>query len=188
LLSESIPSWSREVALLSNAHRSARNAVWVLAVTSRAHVDGRDSAEKPRAEAAPSWPPASIGDVHFALLVATGTDAVSIEQAGEDAVAAMALDVTGLNTFAWDLLTDAEHLASTKTTALRAVEAMARIDGWDTPSHMDTAALALFENGDVDGAIDLQQRAVAALGRPDPHYEQRLARYQQAKNGSPGNR
>src|SRR5262249_30281881 len=103
-------------------------------------------------------------------------------------VAAMANDVTGLNSFAWELLTDAEHLARTKATALRAVEAMARIEGWDTPSHMDTAALARFENGDVDGAIDLQQRAVAAMRKPDPACEQRLARYRQAKNDSPGNR
>jgi thiol-disulfide isomerase/thioredoxin len=132
--------------------------------------------------------PRNVGDVYFRLLVTTGADAARIEQAGEQVVAAMASDARALNGFAWDLLMDAEHLAVTRATALRAAEAMMRIPGWDMPSYMDTAALARFENGDVDGAIELQGRAVAAMATPDAAYQQRLERFERAKAQAPSGR
>lgn len=124
--------------------------------------------------------PQRTAALHFHLLVATGADVARIEAVGRAAVAALR-SATELNGFAWDLLTDAEHLTTTRTTALLAVEAMAKCEGWDTPSLLDTAALAYFENGDIDRAIALQKQAIDKAGRPNQGFADRLARYRQAK-------
>jgi hypothetical protein len=118
-------------------------------------------------------------------LIATGADAGRIDAVGRQAVAALGDDVGELNSLAWALLTDAANLARTRSTALRAAQAMTAVDGWDTPSRLDTLALARFENGDVDGAIAAQQQAIGKLDRPDARYQERLDRYLQAKQQTP---
>jgi hypothetical protein len=60
---------------------------------------------------------------------------------------------------------------------------MAVVPGWESAATIDTLALARFANGDIDGAIAAQERAIARLGRPSPDYEKRLARYRGAKDG-----
>lgn len=117
----------------------------------------------------------------FLALVAVNGDAARIAATGREVVASCGSDVARLNALAWALANDESRLPLTRTTALLAAEAMAKADKWETPANLDTLALARFVNGDVDGAIAAQERAIAALPRPNAKYVERLERYRGAK-------
>jgi thiol-disulfide isomerase/thioredoxin len=133
--------------------------------------------------ATPALGAARVAEVQFQLLVEAGAEPARVDAVGRDAVAAQG-SPGELNSFAWGLLLDTENLALTRKTALLAAEAMTRTTGWDTPNNLDTLALARFENGDVDGAIEMQQRAIAAAPDASAAFRQRLDRYRQAKQAA----
>ncbi len=123
--------------------------------------------------------------LRFDLLVELGADAGRIDACGREVVAALTGQLTELNSFAWRLLTDAEHLAVTRAVALRAAEAMQAIPGWETPMYLDTVALARFENGDAASAVALQERAIQGIGENvSPAFRERLERYRQGEAAS----
>ncbi|MBL8751386.1 MAG: TlpA family protein disulfide reductase [Planctomycetes bacterium] len=131
--------------------------------------------------AAPTFSPWHALRLHYHLLVQTGADAARLDAAGRHVIDELRGFATELNGFAWDLLTDPAHLATTRSIALLAAEAMADAPHGDGPNQLDTLALARFENGDVDGAIATQERAIAKLSEPSADFTERLERYRRAK-------
>ncbi len=75
-----------------------------------------------------------------------------IEKAAEDAKL--------LNNFAWDLLTKEEFGHQFNELALAAAEKSHLASGGEDWRYLDTYALAKFETGDVDGAIELETKAI----------------------------
>lgn len=130
--------------------------------------------------ATPALGATRVAEVRFALLVEADADAAPLDAVGREAVASMH-SAGELNSFAWGLLLDTANLERTRRIALLACEAMTKRYGWETPDHLDTLALARFENGDVDGAIEFQQRAIAASFELRADFQERLERYRRAK-------
>jgi len=164
-------------------------------VRSRSGADGSALVLPPELSAAalrlveaalPTFAPWHVARQHYELLVANGADAARLDAAGRRAVDGMRGSAIELNSFAWDLLQDEAHLPATRAIALLAAEAMAETPHANVPNHLDTLALARFENGDgdVDGAIAAQERALAGLRDPDARFTQRLERYRAAKTSS----
>ena len=91
-----------------------------------------------------------------------------------------------LNAIAWNLLTRVEkNKRDLKTAVAAAQKANAMTDGKE-PAILDTYALALFENGQVDEAIKTQQQAIDALPEDAPEnaktrFTETLHEYQAAK-------
>ncbi len=72
-----------------------------------------------------------------------------------------AADADFLNGFAWSLLTEKSTKGRYDQLALAAAEAMYKAPNGDRWTHLDTLALAKFENGAVPEAIRLQKLAIA---------------------------
>jgi tetratricopeptide (TPR) repeat protein len=90
-------------------------------------------------------------------------------------------DPNFLNSFAWRLLTEEPFKGHMNPLALESVDAMRRLDNWRNYWRLDTVALALYENGQIEEAIKTQEEALAicepgSQGR----YAQRLERYRMA--------
>lgn len=90
-----------------------------------------------------------------------------------------------LNGLAWEILTKVEENQRDKALALKAAEkANALMEGTDA-SVLDTYGLALFENGKVQEAIAIQEKAVE-LAKGDPRmaaeFGQRLEQFKAAAN------
>ncbi len=135
--------------------------------------------------AAPTFSPWHAATLHYHLLVQTGADAARLDAAGRHVIDELRGFANDLNGFAWGLLTDPAHLTTTRSIALLAAEAMADAPHGDGPNQLDTLALARFENGDVDGAIATQERAIAKLSEPPADFTERLERYRRAKTALP---
>ena len=97
-----------------------------------------------------------------------------IEQGGDDARA--------LNRLAWALLTEEEYAGQHNKLALEMAEKACALTNYRNWAILDTLALAKFETGDVDQAIELQTKVITLGGGDDKDVEERLARYQAAKN------
>jgi len=85
-----------------------------------------------------------------------------------------------LNNDAWYMMVRPETMGRFDTLALAQCEEMQRQEG-DSISYgsKDTVALALFVNGKIEPAIELETVAMAA-SQNDPRYVGRLTRYQNA--------
>lgn len=83
------------------------------------------------------------------------------------------------NQYAQSLMTEKEMAGKCDDVALAIVQKMVEAGAKDA-SHLDTAALAHFLNGQVARAVELQQRAVEAGGRHD-EFRRRLLVYQAAQ-------
>lgn len=90
-----------------------------------------------------------------------------------------------LNNACWYALTELPTIGMFDPFALGVAERMLeQRDGMDY-FEFDTAALAMFTNGRIQEAIDLQTTAIDKGGRGNPEYEQRLARYKAAAAAPP---
>ncbi|MCA8952371.1 MAG: hypothetical protein KDE27_22870 [Planctomycetes bacterium] len=98
--------------------------------------------------------------------------ATIVEQAGNDA--------GHLNGLAWGLMTDKETAGQFDRVALALAERMEQGRGRLPHRYIDTVALARFLNGQVDQAVALQKRAIAAGGNSDD-YRRRLRTYEAAQ-------
>jgi hypothetical protein len=124
-------------------------------------------------------------DQRFWIMVRCTTDTQGAALFGDKLLAEYRHDASRLNEFAWDLLTEPEAKGRFAELALRAAEAMTKIPAWENHWRLDTLALARFENGDLDGAIDTQRKACAlATGSSTrERYRTRLASYEAARRG-----
>ena len=89
-----------------------------------------------------------------------------------------------LNSLAWAILTEVEVGKRDLKLALEAAARATELTEGKNGAVLDTYALALFENGQVEGAIDMQAKAVdAAKGneRMEADMQKRLDKYRSAK-------
>ena len=89
----------------------------------------------------------------------------------------------GLNAFAWTILTQVKEADRDIEVALKAAQKANELTEGKDPSVLDTYALALFTNGIVNDAIEVQQKAVdAASDYPDAQKQlrQTLQKYKAA--------
>lgn len=88
--------------------------------------------------------------------------------------------VEGLNAFAWTILTQVQEADRDIEAALKAALKANELTGGNEPSVLDTYALALFTNGKINDAIEVQQKAVdSASDYPDAQkqLQQTLEKY-----------
>lgn len=83
------------------------------------------------------------------------------------------------NATAWNLMTDEQTVGRFDDVALAIAKRMEQT-GAREHHHLDTMALAHFLNGEIDRAIELEQRAIAAGGSSDD-YRRRLRTYEAAR-------
>lgn len=109
-----------------------------------------------------------------------------LKRCGEDEAAEKLMDEyraknlgSSLNNDAWYLIVQPQTMGRFDTLALAQCEQMQRVEKPDYGS-MDTIALALFVNGKVDEAIEMQTTA-AQQSQNDPIYVARLRRYKETK-------
>ena len=89
----------------------------------------------------------------------------------------------GLNAFAWNIMTSVQEGNRDLDAALKAAQKANRLTEGKDPSILDTLALALFENGNVEEAVKTQQKAVDLTSDyPEAQQElkERLKRYKDA--------
>lgn len=115
-----------------------------------------------------------------------GADADAARACAQELVEAVGDDATSLNNFAWALLTETRYAGAwdglAREVALRANE----LTSWGDWRYLDTLALACFRSGDVERALELQQRAVELAGQ-DPRRgeaETALERYRAAASAT----
>lgn len=112
------------------------------------------------------------------LLIRTGAPLAEAEALMTDARKVLGEDaVLSLNNDAWYLMTRIDTMGRFDTYALAQCEEMQRQEGENLSyGNKDTCSLALFLNGQIARAIELETEALAA-SRKDPEYAARLARY-----------
>lgn len=88
-------------------------------------------------------------------------------------------NVSQLNSLAWDLMTDKDTTGKFDRVALALAERMEASTGRLRHHYLDTIALARFLNGQVERAVALQKKAIAAGGNSDD-YRRRLRTYEAA--------
>jgi len=92
--------------------------------------------------------------------------------------------VSGMNNLAYDLLNATDATDIHRIEALRLATNANEITGGAVSGILDTLALAQFENGDVNAAIDTQKRAVAVATEADGRIDlmAQLQRFERAGN------
>ncbi|HLQ38103.1 MAG TPA: hypothetical protein VK348_09895, partial [Planctomycetota bacterium] len=86
-----------------------------------------------------------------------------------------------LNNDAWYLMAHLDTMGRFDSFALAQCEELQRVEGANiSAGNQDTVALALFRNGRIDAAIELQTTAAQRAGNM-PTYAGRLERYRQTK-------
>lgn len=89
----------------------------------------------------------------------------------------------GLNAFAWNIMTRVQEANRDLEAALKAAQKANQLTEGKDPSILDTLALALFENGNIEEAVKTQQKAVDLVSDyPEAQQElkERLDRYKAA--------
>lgn len=93
--------------------------------------------------------------------------------------------VLSLNNTCWYAMTELETMGRFDAFALGVAERMVEQKESLQYNEFDTAALAMYLNGRIAEAVDLQTTAIDKGGRGNPEYEQRLARYKAAAAAAP---
>jgi len=89
-------------------------------------------------------------------------------------------DAETLNSLAWELLTEDKYAERYNDLALEMARKACKLTDHRNWAHLDTLALAQFEIGDLDRAIDLQKQAVSLSGGKIAELTKRLARFENA--------
>lgn len=131
--------------------------------------------------AAQQVPTAYADEALLHALIDARADEPRTTAVGRRVVARQARDADALNSTAWALLQDGAPEPAALPTIEAAIAALRAIPGWETAPRLDTVALSRFVAGDLDGAIFLQERAIAWLPSPRADYAQRLERYRNAR-------
>jgi thiol-disulfide isomerase/thioredoxin/Flp pilus assembly protein TadD len=120
----------------------------------------------------------------FQIMLDCKKDIEAANKAGHELVELACDEPELLNEFAWSLLTDESTKGRFRKLALAACEQMRKAEGGDGWSHLDTLALAEFENGRIDEAIAIQTEALEKCPKGPARYEVQLnlERYKRAKN------
>lgn len=100
-----------------------------------------------------------LKDEYFAV-VARANQLEASREKGEALFKAAADETQLLNEIAWTILTDDEVETRDLEFALRVARKANDLSGGEEPAILDTYARALFDNGKVEEAIDVQKKAV----------------------------
>jgi tetratricopeptide (TPR) repeat protein len=91
-----------------------------------------------------------------------------------------------MNSIAWFVLDDANVKNRDLEFAMAAAKAANDASGGNDPAILDTLARAYFEKGDLDMAIELQQKAVDRVEGPGAaQFVETLEKYKKAANDRP---
>jgi hypothetical protein len=142
------------------------------------------------AAAATGFDPQWIVAARHKVLVRSGAPAAECDRLLADYRAAARMERGTLNGDAWGMMTRLDTMGRFDTYALGQCEELQRLEGAGIDyASKDTVALALFVNGRLQQAVELQTEASAASGN-DPRFTSRLERFkntlaaQQAKKPS----
>jgi hypothetical protein len=138
----------------------------------------RDLAERALAAAKGKVDPRWYQGARHKVLARSGAPAADIEAMLTEYRASEEFSNFGLNNDAWYLMTQAATMGRFDTLALAHCEEMQRQYGAGISyGNKDTVALAMFLNGRLDTALELQTEATTQSGG-DPEYVGRKARFQ----------
>ncbi|MGE3181587.1 MAG: redoxin domain-containing protein [Phycisphaerae bacterium] len=119
----------------------------------------------------------------YLKVVSEGNQPEKAKALGARAFDLMKNDANGLNLLSWQILTDQQVVHRDYAFALQLATRADELMGHEDPAVLDTLALAMFENSDVDGAIETQKKAIELC--EDPHwkreFEGRLKRFEDAR-------
>jgi hypothetical protein len=129
------------------------------------------------AAAAAGFDPRWIAAARHKVLVRSGAPAAECDKMLADFRAVSNIDDGLLNNDAWYMMVRADTMGRFDTYALGQCEEMKRQEGDNmTYGNKDTLALALFLNGKVQEAVELETAAMAASNN-DPEYVGRVTRF-----------
>jgi tetratricopeptide (TPR) repeat protein len=111
---------------------------------------------------------ASLLKEKFQLLLAQQADQQQLEEVGRYLIEHASEDAALLNEFAWSLLKDPPTRGRFSALALAAAERCDKVSGGNNPMYLDTYAWAMFESGNVDEAIRLEEKAISLLEDGNP--------------------
>jgi thiol-disulfide isomerase/thioredoxin len=120
------------------------------------------------------------------LVSATGNESQA-RQVGERIVELGADNSELMDQFAWQILTNPKIVFRDKGLALKAAQSANQASDGANPSVLDTYALALYENGQRDKAIEFSEKAITlakndpAMQRALPDFKQRLERFKKGE-------
>jgi tetratricopeptide (TPR) repeat protein len=97
----------------------------------------------------------------FQIIAYCKQDEAAAAKVGRYLIEKASGDANMLNSFAWALLTEPGLMGKYNELALAASERMHEVSGGENWSYLDTHALAKFENGKVEEAIELEKKAIA---------------------------
>lgn len=130
-------------------------------------------------------------DAHFGLARALASEksgGKETSQHVEKAIELASEDAPMLNQIAWTLLTEAPFAGSFAKLALRAAEKSNALTDGEDPSILDTLALAKFETGSKEEAVELEEKALEkvrganANPRVLAEFEERLESFREGKS------
>jgi thiol-disulfide isomerase/thioredoxin len=111
---------------------------------------------------------ASLLKDKFELLLAGKADQQQLEEVGRYLIEQAGENAALLNEFAWGLLKDPPTKGRFNALALAAAERCDKAAGGNNPTYLDTYAWAMFENGNIDEAIRLEEKAISLLQDGNP--------------------
>lgn len=114
----------------------------------------------------------------FQLLLMCKKDLKAAEETGRYLIEKAGEDAELLNAFSWNLLTDESSKGKFNALALEAAERSNRASGGKEWMVLDTVALARFENGNVQGAIEAEKKAIELCNPMDPAMQELRAALQ----------
>lgn len=119
----------------------------------------------------------------FFILAACKQNIEAARKIGHYLLEKASSDAALLDGFSWSLLTDAPLMGKFNKLALLAAEKSHQLSGGTNWSFIDTLALAKFENGLVDEAIELEKKAIQMCPEEGPKrvFAAALERFEGAK-------
>lgn len=119
----------------------------------------------------------------YLRLVSKDRSPEKAKQIGEKAYECMKDDAQGLNLLAWQILTDQQITNRDFAFALRLASRADELTDHEDAAILDTLALAQFENGQTDLAIETQKRAISICENSHwkKEFESRLRRFEEAR-------
>jgi len=117
-------------------------------------------------------------------LIASDEKPAGADKAGQEALEAAGKDAELLNVLAWKILTDEDVKFRDRKLALKAAERANDVTEGKEAAVLDTYARALFDNGKVREAIEVQTKAVKLAGDSDElkkEFEETLTKYKAAE-------
>ena len=122
----------------------------------------------------------------FRILATGREDREAAVRCGDEILQAAHDNATTLNNFAWALLTDDQYGGAYADVALKLSQRSNELTRHKNWMFVDTLALARFETGDVQDAIELEKQAIELSGgRSSGALKAALARFETAGAASP---